>query len=70
MAEWIDVNERLPKVGEEILAYNENENKYFVAAYSDTYRTFFVGGFAYGGITHWCELPEPPRTLKERGGEK
>jgi hypothetical protein len=70
MAEWISTKDELPEVGKDVLGYNENDNKYFVVTYSDTYKSFFVGGFAYNNITHWQELPKPPRTPKERGGEK
>jgi hypothetical protein len=46
---------------------DEKEKRFFVVAYSDTYRCFFSGQFPNDDITHWTELP---RTPKERGGEK
>ena len=58
--EWVKVADKFPKVGLDVLGYNENDNKYFVATYSDTYKTFFIGGFAYNNITHWQTLPQPP----------
>ena len=67
MAEWISVEERLPKVGTDVIGYSEKKNRCFVVAYSDTYRCFFSGQFPNNDITHWTELP---RTPKERGGEK
>ena len=71
MAEWISVKDKLPEVGVKVLVYSaENKNDYEVGAYSDTYRGFFVRRFWYENITHWQPLPEPPRTPKERGGEK
>lgn len=70
MAEWISTKDELPEVGKDILGYDENIDRYCVATYSKTYETFFVGGFAYNDITHWQELPKPPRTPKERGGSE
>lgn len=59
--EWISVEDRLPKVGEEVLVYRRSVNEYAVALYSDTYREFFVGMFAFVNVTHWQSLPQPPK---------
>ena len=67
MAEWVSVKDRLPEVGIEVLGYSEKEDKFYIVAYSDTYKCFFSGQFPNDDITHWTELP---RTPKERGGEK
>ena len=67
MAEWISVNDRLPEVGTEVFGYSEKEDRFFIVAYSNTYRCFFSGQFPNDDITHWMPLP---RTPKERGGEK
>ena len=67
MAEWISVKDELPEAGAEVLGYSEKEDRFFVVAYSNTYRCFFSGQFPNDYITHWTELP---RTPKERGGEK
>ena len=67
MKEWISVKDRLPEVSTEVLGYSEKEDRFFVVAYSDTYKCFFSGQFPNDDITHWIELP---RTPKERGGEK
>ena len=64
IAEWINVNDRLPEAGIDVLGYSEKKNRCFVVAYSDAYRCFFSGRFPNDDITHWTELP---RTPKERG---
>ena len=67
MAEWISVKDELPEVGAEVLGYSEKKDRFFIVAYSNTYRCFFSGQFPNDDITHWTELPLTP---KERGGEK
>lgn len=66
MAEWISVEERLPNKADWYLVYAENQRP-FVAYFKG--KTFPLNNH-YHKITHWMCLPEPPRTPKERGGEK
>ena len=83
MAEWIDVNERLPeRDGETVLCYVKNsstEGETYVTGCIQQRKHWFLQtcsiGIAtfpnhYWKVTHWMPLPEPPRTPKERGGEK
>ncbi len=83
MAEWIDVNERLPeRDGETVLCYVKNsstEGETYVTGCIQQRKHWFLQtcniGVAtfpnhYWKVTHWMPLPEPPRTPKERGAEK
>lgn len=53
---WIPCSERLPKVGEEVLAYSSSRG--VVADYYDR------GIFGYGDVTHWMPIPELPKEDK------
>lgn len=78
MAEWIDVNERLPELNTRVLVY------YFCAEGYSTITVARFDKYTNGDIwweldddnqelcivTHWMPLPEPPRTPKERGAEQ
>ena len=59
-AKWISVEDRLPEVGQEVLAI-KNDRGYCVVMYSDTYKGFFGGQFPVNGVTHWMPLQEPPK---------
>lgn len=52
---WIPCRERLPEVGEEVLAYSPSRG--MVADYYDR------GIFGYADVTHWMPLPEPPEEV-------
>ena len=63
MAEWIDVNERLPKNGECCFAHYVHS--YCNDDYYNMQVVLFDGsvfrlGTAYK-VTHWMPLPEPPK---------
>ena len=74
MAEWIDVNEKLPKEDERVLVYIKPQkglNEHITVA--RFVGALFLGGegyFSFEKATHWQPLPKPPITPKERGGEK
>lgn len=58
--DWVDVKDRLPDVGFDVLFMGENKCC-CVGTYSDTYRDFFSGQFPVKGVTHWMPLPKPPK---------
>lgn len=71
MAEWIDVNERLPGRGVRVLVYLKEKVGRYTRIDTDRVIAKNVGWVRWGeDVTHWMPLPEPPRTPKERGGEK
>ena len=49
---WIPCSERMPEVGEEVVAYSSSRG--VVVDYYDR------GIFGYGDVTHWMPLPKPP----------
>ena len=67
MVELISIKDRLPEVATEVFGYSEKEDRFFIVAYSNTYRCFFSGQFPNDDITHWMPLT---RKLKERSEEK
>lgn len=68
MAEWIDVNERLPQNPMRCLVYTRRGD---VSGHGIAYYGGYYDGFSvlFGTVTHWMPLPEPPRTPKERGAD-
>ena len=83
MAEWIDVNDRLPeRDGETVLCYAKNsstDGETCVVGCIQQRKHWFLQtcniGIAefpnhYWKVTHWMPLPEPPRTPKERGNNR
>lgn len=75
MAEWIDVKDKLPKKYGRYIVHTENiigfkplENNVFIAEF--IFNDFVFKGWESNTVTHWQPIPKPPRTPKERGGEK
>ena len=65
MSEWISVKDRLPKNGQDILAYSingEKETRIVPANYDHDvwYDCIFNHVMHNGCITHWMPLPDPP----------
>lgn len=63
--QWISVNDRLPRVGEYVIAYGDNGPKGCCMAFVGSDDEFIceINGYyveAYG-ITHWMPLPEEPK---------
>ena len=74
MAEWISVNDRLPKDKfERVLVFLKDDVITGHIGFNkiDTDRCIDGKWVRWGKcVTHWMALPQPPRTPKERGGEK
>lgn len=71
MAEWIDVNDRLPEENVRVIVVGMSTYDNTLYTDMDTDRILNGKWVRWNGIiTHWMPLPEPPRTSKERGGEK
>lgn len=65
MSEWIDIDEKLPKRRQTILCYCTEESvisaKYQIATYiCNEIRTMFNENITRN-VSHWMELPEPPK---------
>lgn len=59
---WISVKDRLPKEGEEVIAfYTSWKHKYQQVAMFESGEFIDLGGCALSP-THWMELPPPPKT--------
>lgn len=79
MAEWISIENGLPEDGNYITFTNANGKNNGVIAQklvTTTIRGQKVRRWEWNCrispwiVTHYMRLPEPPRTPKERGGEK
>lgn len=70
--EWISVDERLPDVLQEVLAYRGKHIANLMNIYTYVGGDMWQDEYGYGcrreheGITHWMPLPEAP---KMKGGE-
>lgn len=63
--QWISVNDRLPRVGERVIAYGDNGPKGCCMAFvndDDEWLYEIDNHYENGyGITHWMPLPEAPK---------
>lgn len=61
---WIDVKDRLPKTMKNVLVYEKNEG-ISIGFFAQHIKCWFVfrlfGENKEPNVTHWRELPEPPR---------
>lgn len=58
--EWISVEERLPKEGVRVLVWLKGDNSQYTSI--DTDRISLKKWVRWGRlVTHWMELPEPPK---------
>ena len=62
---WIDVNERLPEIGERVLVYCRSQGVQICykgfCDNSELWLMAYDSSVAYLNISHWMELPEPPQ---------
>jgi hypothetical protein len=74
MAEWINVNDRLPKNNlARVLVFLKDDEFTKPIGFNkiDTDRCIDGKWVRWGEhVTHWMMLPPPPRTPKERGADK
>ena len=59
---WISVKEREPKNLQRVLAYSPVGNKTASGVYTEV---GFITQAPMGEITHWMEIPEPPKEESE-----
>jgi hypothetical protein len=57
--QWVDVNERLPDIGQSVLAYMQQTENSF-SSIPVVSCTFTKYGFERACVTHWMLLPKPP----------
>ena len=65
--EWISVNDRLPDKNQAVLAYRGEFRGDMMDTYTHLNNGLWEDAYGYRvsteheGITHWMELPEPPK---------
>jgi hypothetical protein len=57
---WIPVEERLPKEGQEVFAWNGTFKESYKCIYHDGLFEDYLGALGKGAVTHWMEIV-PPR---------
>ena len=67
MSDWVSVKNRLPKDGQDVLAYlNDGEEtriapcNFYKGVWYDCVMNCIV---VIKDVTHWCSLPEPPEEV-------
>ena len=64
MNEWISVKDRLPNNGQRVLIYCKEIDEVQVGIFVDQNKTFILfemWNISIEHVTHWCEIPEPPK---------
>ena len=67
--DWIDVKDRLPEEGQEVIYYFEYTGisigifkRQYIREFDHTFNCFSGSrGFLCDDVTHWMPLPEPPK---------
>ena len=59
--EWISVDERLPDDNDRVIAFRPNEPETSAYKYCVMWGWSVKASLKHRGITHWCEMPEPPK---------
>jgi len=60
--EWISIEDRLPEFGTDVLVFDEVPNMVLSAILNDGVWVDTFDEFELETVTHWSELPEPPKT--------
>lgn len=67
--EWISVKDKFPDLEEEVLVYQpENDDMVYIGYLMQNPRTGKLywnkqNGIEIHGITHWLQIPEPPKEV-------
>lgn len=64
MSEWISVMDGMPAPMQHVLVHY-SYNDYMGVSHAALRGGFIDDGGAFGVVTHWMPLPEPPREEKE-----
>ena len=59
--EWISVDERLPDDNDRVIAFRPNEPETSAYKYCVMWGWSVKASLKHRGITHWCEMPQPPK---------
>lgn len=58
---WISVKDKMPKNGEQVIAYNGKSVEVGLYCFSESFRYFDYSKKNHN-ITHWMPLPSPPKS--------
>ena len=59
--EWISVDDRLPNDNDRVIAFRQNEPETSAYKYCVMWGWSVKASLKHRGITHWCEMPQPPK---------
>ena len=59
--EWISIEDKKPKIGQNILGLWHHNNPH--AVYSQNISSWVYAKKNNGNLTHWMPLPEPPKQV-------
>ena len=59
--EWISVDDRLPNDNDRVIAFRPNEPETSAYKYCVMWGWSVKASLKHRGITHWCEMPQPPK---------
>lgn len=58
--DWIDINNRLPEIGQRFMTFSKIGNSRDIYAINDMTALMGIWTFKYSGVSHWMPLPNPP----------
>lgn len=69
MNEWISVDDRLPEIGEVVLAYSNERAVFYIAEWFTVEGVIYfycstgpsTEDYMYRNPTHWMPIPKPPK---------